>query len=75
MRRRAAVQNVPANGNPISAAQASDQARLPVPHLAGSAARVDALFPDSAITRHRWDPSRAELVVTLPGPQRPAWSG
>ena len=44
-----------------------EQARLPVPRLAG-AIRVDALFPDSAITRLQWDPGRAELVVTLPDP-------
>ena len=44
-----------------------DQARLPVPHLAG-ATRVDMLFPDSATTRLQWDPGRAELVVTLPNP-------
>jgi alpha-galactosidase len=45
-----------------------EQARLPVPHLAGWPVRSEVLFPDSYVTRQQWDPDRAELVVALPAP-------
>ncbi|NUP42169.1 MAG: alpha-galactosidase, partial [Streptomyces sp.] len=41
-------------------------ATLPLPHLHGSAARVDVLYPTASQAVTSWDPETADLTLTLP---------